>query len=246
MRSAAAAVLALLASLAYADVLHMADGTTREGRVVEINEKEVVVDFGQGTVSLLVRLPRAEVVRVERKASPNAILMADYAHRLGKATRGTADDWHALGLWCKKQRCLNDKAREALERAIALDPNHAAAHSALGHVKLNDAWMTRERAIRLLAPHLAQGAAKARELAAIKEAEEAKAEALKAQKRIEQLEARITELEKTNETLHQRLAAPPPPPPPPPRPRVIYRPIIIFRDRPTQHSSKEKDDEKKK
>jgi len=224
MRAVLALVLAALPTVAAADILHMADGTTREGRVVETNDKEVVVDVGRGDLSLRVRIPRGEVVRIEHKPTAHEELMADYVRRLAKARQGTADDWHALGAWCAQQRVLKLQAREAYERAIAVDPDHAAAHAALGHVKLNDTWMTRERAIRLLAPHAADVDAKARELAARKEAEEAKARAAEAQARLQEVEAQLAKLQQETQALRQRLATPPPPPP---RPRVIYRPIII-------------------
>ena len=232
MRHALTMLLALLPALAGADILHMADGTTRQGRVVETTDKEVVVDFGHGSVSVLVRLPREQVVRIERKATPNATLMANYMARLGKAMKGTADDWHALGLWCLQQRCLNDKATEAFARALALDPDHADTHTALGHVKINDAWMTRKEAVQFLAPELEE-AAKLRELEALKQVEEAKLDAVTAQKRAKEIEAELANLRKENADLRARLAVPPPPPPPP---RVIYRPIIIYRDRPRPDS----------
>lgn len=231
MRAILAATVAFLPSLLMADVLHMADGTTREGRIVETTEKEIVVDFGKGSVSLVVRLPRADVASIEPKAGGADTLTAEYMARLAKAIAGTADDWCALGDWCVRQRCLNDKARDAFDRAMALDPNHAGAHAALGHVKLNDAWMPRDQAIRLLAPDLvAEGGAKARELAARKEAEEAKTQALEAQKLVEVLQGRVALLIKESDDLRQRLAQPPPPPPDYYRPRVIYRPIYIFTD----------------
>jgi len=223
MRTVLLLVLATLPSLAGADILHMADGTTREGRVVETNDKEIVVDFGQGSVSLVVRLPRAQVARIEPKETANLTLMTDYAARVAQAMDGTADDWHALGLWCRQQRCLNDKATQAFERAVALDPAHAGAHLALGHVRLNDAWMTRKQALQLLAPEIDE-AARVRELDAQKQLEEAETRALEAQKRNTELEAKLADLQKEVDDLRLRLAAATPPPAPP---RVIYRPIIV-------------------
>jgi hypothetical protein len=233
MRALSAFVLLLTPSFAAADVLHMADGTTREGRVVETTEKEVVVDFGQGSVSMTVRLPRASVLRIEPKASPADALSAEYARQFAKAAQGNADDWYALGVWCLAQRCLNDKARQAFERAITLDPNHADAHAALGHVKLNDAWMPRDRAIRLLAPDQAAADedAKARELAVLRQLEDATTELLQARKRIEELDAKVGEVAKENEQYRQRLALPAMPPDYL-RPRIIYRPIFIIPPRP--------------
>ncbi|MDD4890926.1 MAG: HEAT repeat domain-containing protein, partial [Phycisphaerae bacterium] len=45
-----------------------------------------------------------------------------------------------LALWCR-QRKLDDLADQELRSAIALDPNHAAARRALGHVQIGDAWL---------------------------------------------------------------------------------------------------------
>jgi hypothetical protein len=223
MRYLLALAASVLPALACADILHMADGTTREGRVVEITEKEVVVDCGHGSVSLVVRVPRSQVVRIEEKAAASSTLMADYLSRLAKATKGAADDWHALGVWCREQRCLNDKATEAFERAIALSPDHTGAHLALGHVKLNDAWMPRKQALRVLAPEIDE-TAKLRELATQKQLEELKTQVLEAQKRSKELEGQLADLKKENQELRLRLATPLPFPLPP---RVIYRPIIV-------------------
>jgi len=230
MRTSLTFVLVFLTAVAAADVVHMADGTRREGRVVSSTPDEVVLDVGLGGMSLQVRIPRADIARIEAKPSSNDILMADYVARLAKARKGTADDWHALGAWCTSQRVLKAQARQAYQQAIAVDPDHAPAHTALGHVKLNDTWMTRDQAIRILAPDLAGGQAKARELAVRKQAEEAKAQAIEAQARLAQLEADLAKLKDDNDSLRKRLAAIPPPLPPERyRPRVIYRPIIIHR-----------------
>lgn len=229
MRATVAVLLTVVAALAAADVIHMADGTRREGRIVETTPTEVVLDVGLGSMSLRVRVARADIARIERKASTNDLLTAEYVAGLAKARRGNADDWHALGAWCTSQRVLKAQARQAYQQAIALDPDHAAAHTALGHVKLDDTWMTRQQAIRILAPDLAGSEAKARELAARKQAEEAKAQALEAQARLAEIEAELAKLKKDNESLQRLLAAPPPVRLPPEyyRPRVIYRPIIV-------------------
>ena len=231
MRTAAMVllVLALGSGLVSADIIHLADGTTRQGRVIEANDKEVVVDFGRGSIQLIARIPRAKVVRIEHKATKQEALMDEYVARLAKAIEGEADDWHALGAWCREQRCLNDKARLAFERAVALDPDHDGARAALGHVKIGHAWMTRERAVAVLAPTLAgDPEAKAEALAAKREAEEATTRLLEARKEAEQLKTRLAKLEDENAELRRRLAVPPPPP----RERIIYRPYYIYVPRP--------------
>jgi len=229
MRALPALILLLTPAFLAADVLHMADGTTREGRVVETTDTEVVVDFGQGSVSMTVRLPRASVLRIEHKASPADALSAEYTRQFMKAAQGDASDWYALGIWCLAQRCLNDKARQAFERAITVDPNHADSHAALGHVKLNDAWMSRDRAIRLLVPNhaAADEDAKARELTVLRQFEDATTELLQARKRIEELEGKVADMAKDTEQYRQRLALPPMPADYL-RPRIVYRPIFII------------------
>ena len=224
MRAALTVALAILPALAAADVIHLADGTTRQGRVVETTATDIVVDVGVGNVSLHVRIPRGDVVRIEHKATANDLLMGDYARRLSRA-RG-ADDWHALGTWCLEQRVLKEQGRAAFERALAIDPDHAEAHAALGHVKLNDAWMTRKRAVALLAPELAVGLAQARqiELAARKQTEEARATAALAERHAADLQTQLDALQRENQALRVRLATPPPVVE---RERIIYRPIII-------------------
>lgn len=223
MRACLSLLLAILPTLAFADVIHLADGTRREGKVVETTPTEVVVEVGRGGVSLHVRIPRADVLRIEHKASPNDLLMADYARRLAGARNGNADVWHALGAWCAEQRVLKIEARAALERAVAVDPDHGPSHTALGHVKLNDAWMTRTRALALLAPELvaAQAQARERELAAQTAAEQAAARTAEAEKLVAELEARVAELQKQLEGLNRPVIVQPPPPPVYTRPRII-------------------------
>lgn len=226
--------VALLAVSARGDIVHLADGTTREGRVVEANDKEVVLEVGQGGVSLAVRLPRSQVVRIEEKPSAGTAMMAEYVSRLSQALKSTrADDWHALGVWCRGQRGFRDKAADAFQRALALDPAHVPTRLALGHVKVNDTWMTREQAIQLVAPELAQNA-RLRELELQTQIEDAKAALAEAEARNKALDAKLAELRKDVEDLRQRLALPPLPADYY-RPRLLYRPVIILPPRPRPH-----------
>lgn len=212
---------------ARAEIVHLADGTTREGRVVEQNDKEVLLEVGQGGVLLTVRLPRNQVVRIEEKAPPGAAVMAEYVARLSEALKSRdADQWLALGLWCRERPGFRDKADEALRRALELNPNHLQTRLLLGHVRVNDAWMTRQEAIQAIAPEIEQNA-KLRELELQAQVEEAQANALEAEARAKALEAKIAELRKDIEDLRQRLAMPPLPADYY-RPRSLYRPVIIL------------------
>jgi hypothetical protein len=230
MRTRALIVALLAVTAASGDVLHMKDGTRREGKILAENADGVVMDFGHGAVSVQVTVPRDRIERIERKPAPADALTVEYVRRLAAALDGDADDWHALGLWCLEQRVMKQKAREAFEHALALDPDHLATHRLLGHVNVDGTWMTRDRAIRVIAPD-ALAEAKARDLEAQKELELGEARRAELQKTIEELKAKVAELEKANRDLLRRLASIPPPSPPP-EPRVIYRPYIIYRDRP--------------
>jgi tetratricopeptide (TPR) repeat protein len=220
-------VAVLLGTSAWGDIVYMADGTTREGRVVEANEKEVVLEVGQGGVLVAVRIPRGQVAKIEEKPTGTTAVMAEYVARLSAALKSkSADDWHNLGLWCREKRGFRDKAAEAFERALALDPNHAPTRLILGHVHLNGAWMTRQQALQAIAPDLEQNA-KLRELEFQKQVEEAKAATLEAEARAKAFEAKLAELRKDIEDLRQRLTLPPLPADYY-RPRIIYRPYVII------------------
>ncbi len=225
------------------DIVHMADGTKREGRVVEANDKEVVLEVGQAGATLTVRLPRNQVARIEEKPTGTTAVMAEYVTRLSNALKSkSADDWHALGLWCRQQRGYRDKAAEAFDRALALDPNHAPTRLILGHVRLNDTWMTRQQALEAIAPDM-EANARLRELEVAKQLEEAKAALAEADARNKALEAKLAELRRDIEDLRQRLALPPLPADYY-RPRVIYRPVIVVPPPPRPHPRPRPPDQK--
>ena len=55
----------------------------------------------------------------------------------------TADAQYELGSWCEQNR-LPDLAKLHYESALALDPEHEAAHKKLGHTKVEGSWLTRD------------------------------------------------------------------------------------------------------
>jgi len=227
VRKLLSVLLGLLPLAAAADVVRMADGTTREGRVVETTDKEVVLEVGQGGVTLTVRLPRSQVLSIQQKPTAGAAVMAEYVARLSAALKSNnPDHWHALALWCRQRPGFRDKAPAALQHALDLDPNHEPTRRALGHVRVNGTWMTRKQAVQAIAPELEQNA-RLRELELQAQLEQARAAAAQAEARAKALEAKLAELRKDVEDLRKRLAMPPLPADYY-RPRVIYRPIIIL------------------
>lgn len=130
----------LVGTLPLADVVVLDDGRRIEGEVVRKSAKEVVVRTATGEVSF----PRAKVVEIiERKGREE-----EYRERLEACETG--EDFYQLGRWCreKKQR---RRAGKMFERAIEVDPDHAAARAELGFVRHDGKWMSVEERDRALA-----------------------------------------------------------------------------------------------
>jgi tetratricopeptide (TPR) repeat protein len=181
------------------------------------------------------------VAKIEEKPTGTTAVMAEYVTRLSAALKSkSADDWHALGLWCRDKPGFRDKAAEAFDRALALDPDHTPTRLLRGDVRLNGLWMSRQEALQAIAPDI-EANARLRELEVQKRLEEARLAVLEEQKRSKALEAKIAELRRDIEDLRQRLALPALPPDYF-RPRVIYRPYYILpppRPRPRPPDRKE-------
>ncbi len=114
-----------------ADTVRLKNGGIVEGDIVERGEKEISVRTSIGIVKLAAdsveRIEVTEPVRVQ------------YARRAA-ALPDTADDNVALADWCAENG-LTAERRKHLLRAIAIDPQHENARSALGHVKVNGIWV---------------------------------------------------------------------------------------------------------
>lgn len=127
------ALLLVLAGPAGADVVVLDDGREIEGIVLEANSKEVVLDTGLAKLTF----PRSKVVDIVYKKTREQI----YEEKL--AASETADDFHALALWCRENG-MRVKAKKLFERAIEVDSQHAASRKELGHVLYQGEWMTPE------------------------------------------------------------------------------------------------------
>jgi hypothetical protein len=79
--------------------------------------------------------------QVERILSPDEV---EY-EKLAPTSPDTAEAQWNLAAWCLDRKLLAQR-KAHLERVIELDPNHAAAHRALGQFLYNGQWMTRTEA----------------------------------------------------------------------------------------------------
>lgn len=118
---------------ARADIVVMRDGRRIEGKIVREDATELEIRMRIGSVTV----QRADVVDIVRQKTKDEL----YEEQLEAAE--SADDFFALGNWCVENR-MRRRSERAWERAIELDPQHAGAHTALGHVEHEGEWMTPE------------------------------------------------------------------------------------------------------
>jgi hypothetical protein len=114
-----ALLLALVATTAFADDVHLKNGRKFEGVIAEVTESQVRIRLQGGVLSL----PKSQVLRVEKGDSP----LAEYLQRKEALRRGAntrAGDWLDLARWARTQG-LEQGAREAALAAAELDPKLA-------------------------------------------------------------------------------------------------------------------------
>ena len=135
-------LLALLATPALADRVKLRSGRVVEGEVREEGEW-VIVRTGSGIEA---RLPRAEVLEVERAATPEQELAARRAALAQDDLRGHL----ALVEWCEA-RGLRGRARELREAILVRWPDEPRTRRELGFVRHEERWITRQEYMRSLA-----------------------------------------------------------------------------------------------
>jgi len=131
--AAAVAAGGPLVARARADVVHLKEGGSLEGKVVAEDETTLTLDtrFGRQAIA------KSRIERVEKKATAEEELAA----REAKLAPGTPDEWFALAEFAGKKGLKKDRDR-LLDKVLALDPDHMGANVARGRVKHDGKWMT--------------------------------------------------------------------------------------------------------
>jgi hypothetical protein len=132
--SLGALLAALLAAPAWADLLHLVNGKTVEGKVVHdtVSGKYIVTtDTG-----IVAEFPADQVVKLERSRTA----LDDYQRRLGAVDPGDRSALVDLAIWARERR-LHSEHRDLCRRILALDPNHEMARRALGYVVFENRWV---------------------------------------------------------------------------------------------------------
>lgn len=137
--SVAVLALGLMTAPALADEVFVRGGGRVTGQIIEQGPDSIVVDIGPGQIGL----PLSYVERIVPGSTPQAV----YRERAARLAPGDVAGWVALGQWAMEQDLLT-KGRAAFEHVLGIDPSNAAAHQALGHVRVDDQWMTPEESYR--------------------------------------------------------------------------------------------------
>lgn len=121
-------------ALARADVLHLRDGRTFEGRVEADAEKNVyTVTTPSGVVA---EFPADQVKRVERAETA----FDAFERRLRDTDRDDREALVRLLAWTREKR-LRTPSQRVAEMVLRLDPNHELARRTLGWVVFENRWV---------------------------------------------------------------------------------------------------------
>lgn len=186
----AAAILGILGGVPlWGDVVHLKNGGTVEGIVTEEGEfYSVETAFG------ITRIRKAEVAEVLWEKSA----LAEYRERASALRPGDAEGWNALARWAQRQG-LTSQAEQALRNVLDADPDNARAREALGYVRHEGRWVTRDEQMEAKGWVQDEGkwispeAAQLKRALAEKEALEAEARRAEAEARSEEARAREAE-----------------------------------------------------
>jgi hypothetical protein len=135
-RSAAALFLAifLIGADSRADVVELRGGGQVEGTVTRTTQEKAPYAVVQVDPKLRIAIPESQIARVAASAD-----LEEYSKQ-AKATPDDADAQYELARWCKG-KTLPAQYRHHLQRAIAIDPDHAKARAALGFVDHEGKWI---------------------------------------------------------------------------------------------------------
>lgn len=122
---------------ALADRIVYRDGRVDEGRVVAETADEIELEFRKGSIIGVKKIKRSEIKEIIKEAS--------VAERYDKeiAAAKSADALVDVAKRALAESPPFDKAaKKALEQAVKLDPEHAAARELLKHKKVDGKWLS--------------------------------------------------------------------------------------------------------
>lgn len=136
-------VLLVLAPAAFGDLIHLRNGRTLEGEIVSRTDESITLKMKHGNVEIF----KSQIKEIEKKPLPAEV----YKQKAAALTANDVDGHYILALWCK-MRGLDAEYSLALEKVIAISPDHAAARRALGFVRKGGKWVKEKARPELAAP----------------------------------------------------------------------------------------------
>ena len=110
-------IVLMLAAAASADIVHLKNGETREGRIIERSDDAIVLEIRAGSAVARVTLRTDDIDRIEKKKTETELVEAEYRKRLRKLDGGDADAVVTFAKWCvgrkmfdRAEKLLNDLA----------------------------------------------------------------------------------------------------------------------------------------
>lgn len=131
----------LVPSAVLADVVHLKNGKTLEGRVEKAGGKVIVhTKFGKN------EFDESEVARIEEKSSPKE----EFEKRRAAIKGDDVDALMSLYAWAKGEN-LKTQSTGVLRDILKIDPDNEAARKLLGYVNVDGEWVTEKEAEKLAA-----------------------------------------------------------------------------------------------
>jgi hypothetical protein len=145
LAAASLSVAALASAVANADVVKLNSGGELRG-VVQEPADSASADDASLTIETLtggtITVARSDVSFITRRPR----ILEEHEVRAKAAPNTVAAQWE-LAEWCRENR-LEEQRNEHLQKIVALEPDHAAARSALGQKNYDGEWMTRDELMR--------------------------------------------------------------------------------------------------
>ena len=129
-------IIALAATPAFADDVHLRGGGLITGVIVEQTEDSITVDVGGGGT---ITAQMSSVVGIDESVSP----LQEFRDRADAIPDGDAEAWRELAKWATGN-ALSSQALRAWSEVVAILPDDEEANRALGRVQLDGRWVSEE------------------------------------------------------------------------------------------------------
>ncbi len=127
----------VVAVVCCADTVHLQNGSALEGKIEKIEDGALTLVLAKGGS---ITLSMESVASVEYGKTA----LEELKEKRAALSPDSASSHVVLAKWCELNK-LDKEARELYRKAVEIDPSHAAARTALGHIRDKETgeWMTR-------------------------------------------------------------------------------------------------------